>query len=498
MNSLFAGQLKYSLGWLVALTALFGQQPQLCGQDFDGEATSNDAPVKQDRPERTLDDFRKGKMVESGIGAVSSGSEMGSEAGAGGMGMFGGIGGINPGAAPPTEKQLLAQLIQRLRERLNSKKHDRRLVENQLRVALQQYFDTDMEERVKEFDRVKARLAQMESKLQKRLNSDQEIIELQLKQMLHQADGLDFSIPSGDNGGFGMPGMGGMEGGFGSAGMPSSGGGTFGSDSGSYGGSDGAALTGSAGLDAAAGGYSGPGFEDQSQSMGYDSGFGLTRIQRLDGEALDDQDPLESYMRTTYAKADGEPNQSNADKLKNILTAFHHFYSQFDHLPSSANRHTKSQPPHSWRVAILPLIGYGSLYREYKFEQAWDSPDNLRVASKMPELYRSANSKSKDSTLFQMLVGGGAFDSSNSPPDFARITDGTSNTIALIESDKEVVWTKPEDVEYSSGGLIPLSVSRLAGFADGQVRRLPKNLTPTQLHALITRAGGEVVELTKP
>ena len=137
-------------------------------------------------------------------------------------GMSAGGGGMEMGMAPGmmggsmsvqnAEKQLLVQLIQQLRGRLGSKGANREKVEKQLKLALQQYFATDMEERVKEFDKVKARLAEMESKLQRRLDNEGEIVELQLKQMLHKADGLDFSVPGGNGMGAGYGGMGSMGG----------------------------------------------------------------------------------------------------------------------------------------------------------------------------------------------------------------------------------------------------------------------------------------------
>ncbi len=537
MTRQYLRRTRTSALWLVAIVTLVGQARNAVGQDSAGlggllppqaetpnrgSQTTEAQKSEPQKSDRTLEDFRKAMKSKGGLGmGAMSMPSMGSE---GGMGM---------GMAEQTEKQLLAQLIQRLNERLSSKKHNRQVVEKQLRSALQQFFDADMEERVKQLDKVKASLAEMESKLERRLASDQEIVELQLKKMLHKADGLDFSIPS-DTGGSGYGsapggmggmmgggedygGMGGGSGGFGEMGAGGDGGGggmvgpgmgapggmAGGMGSGSLmGGMPGMGGGGSMGGGRGGGGGSVAGSIDvyNAQSIGYDTSFGLTRVQRLDGEDLEETDPLKTYVESHINTTEKDRKESakfdNAEKLRSILLSFHLFADRFHHLPRSANRHTKNQPPHSWRVAILPLIGYRDLYSQYKFDQPWDSPDNLRLASKMPEIYRSNNRLTQTGeTPFKMLVGEGAFDSSITPPGYADITDGTSNTIALIESDKEVIWTKPEDINYDLNKLFKLSESRLVGFADGQVKVLPKDLEASQIRAMITRAGGEVFTL---
>jgi len=96
----------------------------------------------------------------------------------------------------------------------------------------------------------------------------------------------------------------------------------------------------------------------------------------------------------------------------------------------------------------------------------------------------------KNTTSFLMLTGEGAFSSEGSPTRFADITDGTSNTIALIESDHEVSWTKPEDFSYSTvGPLSKLSSARLVAMADGSIRRLPE-MTDDDFRTLIARSDG--------
>ena len=78
------------------------------------------------------------------------------------------------------------------------------------------------------------------------------------------------------------------------------------------------------------------------------------------------------------------------------------------------------------------------------------------------------------------------------------ITDGTSNTILVVEAAEAVPWAKPDDLPYD--GVMPLprlggpGGRFLAGFGDGSVRTLRRDrIDETQLRALITIQGGEVV-----
>jgi hypothetical protein len=85
-------------------------------------------------------------------------------------------------------------------------------------------------------------------------------------------------------------------------------------------------------------------------------------------------------------------------------------------------------------------------------------------------------------------------------------TDGTSNTLLVVEAETAVPWTKPEDIPYAATGKLP----RLGGpfkhvfhaaFADGAVYALSKGVDEAALRAFITRAGGEVAdrdEFTEP
>ncbi len=296
-------------------------------------------------------------------------------------------------------------------------------------------------------------------------------------------------------GGMAGPGSGGPGGGYGGMGAgdgPGMGMGP-GGDMGAGGGMAGSGgYPGGYGLGGGMGGM--PGAEGSLPLVGYDASFGFTRVQRLDISELTDEDPLKNYVADNRG-IEAMTEETDKDKMIKILLAFHQFADRFKHLPRSENRRTASEPPHSWRVAILPLLGYADLYNEYQFDQPWDSDENLKLAAKMPAIYRSTETRIKDTTPFKMLVGGGAFDSGVAPPTFADITDGTSNTVALIAFADEVLWTQPEDVKYSTAEALPARAkSSLVGMADGFVRAFI-NIDPVSLNAAITKSGGEVIRI---
>ena len=169
----------------------------------------------------TLDDVRampirelyKSNELASGGPELASASGLGYGDGLGGPGVMPGAGGqmgMGP-ASPPDARQIAMKKINRFRSKLASPDEDRAEVEKQLRSALSEYFIADLQHRVQELDAVKARVQEMEARLQKRLDLKQEAIDLQLKRMQHEADGLEFVVPNEADASAGMsgPSMGG-------------------------------------------------------------------------------------------------------------------------------------------------------------------------------------------------------------------------------------------------------------------------------------------------
>src|SRR5262249_39845037 len=178
----------------------------------------------------------------------------------------------------------------------------------------------------------------------------------------------------------------------------------------------------------------------------------------------------------------------------------------YKHLPPAAICDKQGKPLLSWRVAILPYIEQGKLYKQFHLDEPWDSPHNRSLIDKMPGLYMDLGSNASElnhqgKTTCEVPTGPETIFHDKEGTRFQDIIDGTSNTILLVEVEpaRAVVWTKPEDWE------VDLTHPRrgiertdrevfVAGFADGHVETLPVNVEAKKMRALLTRDGREVVE----
>ena len=69
---------------------------------------------------------------------------------------------------------------------------DRKKATEELASALDEYFEQDMKARTKEVKEIQARVEKLEAQLDRRREKKAEIIDLQLKVVLNEADGLGF------------------------------------------------------------------------------------------------------------------------------------------------------------------------------------------------------------------------------------------------------------------------------------------------------------------
>jgi hypothetical protein len=165
------------------------------------------------------------------------------------------------------------------------------------------------------------------------------------------------------------------------------------------------------------------------------------------------------------------------------------------------------KPLLSWRVAILPYVEQNNLYAQFKLDEPWDSAHNKPLLDQTPRIYAHTGvTDGTSNTHYRVFVGGGAMFEygkktrfAASKPDEIGISDGTSNTIEIVEAAQAVPWTKPDELAFAPNGSVPpLGVPGKKfvniAMADGAVRAHDlKNLNPVTLKAAITANGGELL-----
>ena len=196
------------------------------------------------------------------------------------------------------------------------------------------------------------------------------------------------------------------------------------------------------------------------------------------------------------------------NNLRQILLALHNYESANGRFPS--NTYDKDgKPLLSWRVAILPYIEQAGLYQAFKQDEPWDGPNNKTFSRTAVKVFmvpgRPAGEPSD--TYFRAFIA-----PKNVKPEYrpwlvegdtkgigiTAITDGTSNTILVVEAAEAVPWAKPDELPYD--GVMPLprlggpGGRFLAGFADGSVRALRRDrIDDDNLRRLISIADGQPV-----
>jgi hypothetical protein len=181
----------------------------------------------------------------------------------------------------------------------------------------------------------------------------------------------------------------------------------------------------------------------------------------------------------------------DVSNLQSIALALHNYSDTNAHFPTES-----IGAGLSWRVAILPFLGFSMLFNQFDLSKPWDDPANLPLLQQMPDVYRSPfDAASSTTTRYAGGSGPGTmFDGSNIIT-LASVTDGTNNTLFVGETENSAIpWTKPADIPIGPnptlGGngfssFIPGAVP--FAFVDGNVRFLPDNIDSGTLSCLFIR-----------
>jgi hypothetical protein len=164
-------------------------------------------------------------------------------------------------------------------------------------------------------------------------------------------------------------------------------------------------------------------------------------------------------------------------------------------LPPWALRGKDGRPLLSWRVAILPYLGEDGeeLYRQFRLDQPWDSPDNLSLLPRMPKEFgpRKGAKVEPHSTFYRVLVGPDWMFHDHESLGISIGNSSDRSAVVVVEASQAVPWTKPAELEWPQGRLPPEFGGQFRGcflalFGNGKVRALQLPMDPEALRRLMT------------
>ena len=189
----------------------------------------------------------------------------------------------------------------------------------------------------------------------------------------------------------------------------------------------------------------------------------------------------------------------SSNNMKMIGLALHNYHAAYNSLPPAYLTDANGTPTLSWRVLILPFIEEQPLYEQFDLEQSWNSPTNAVLAVRRPMVYAKPGDDDlpSDRTAYVAIRSPQSLFPDATPLSFRTVTDGTANTIAIVDNaTNPVVWTAPDDTSPADflaafkQSSTPLQVL----FCDAAVRAIDSSSTPeSTVQAYMTRNGGESV-----
>lgn len=216
---------------------------------------------------------------------------------------------------------------------------------------------------------------------------------------------------------------------------------------------------------------------------------------------------------------------ASKENISRIALAMHTYHDKHRQFPPAVPLGPDGKTPHSWRVELLPFLGASDIYERYRMDEPWDSAHNKKLLERMPSVFRHPKA-SRDSTNAAYFVFAGrksiADDNaelrslpatadtgfSDNPlfssvprrdgPRIFEATDRPSLTILLVEAERDIPWTKPEDLAFEHDKELPKVGNYWddgfwIAFADGASMFIAREIDGDLLKLLITPADGQHV-----
>lgn len=214
--------------------------------------------------------------------------------------------------------------------------------------------------------------------------------------------------------------------------------------------------------------------------------------------------PAATQMRTNSL------NRASLDKIERIVQALNLYHDQHGSYPPAYFTDDKGKPTHSWRVMILPQLDRNDLYQQYNFNEPWNSPGNVNVTTRMPDVYRNEidNSPGSTSTNFAAVVGKRTMFPHEKSTTRTQALDDRDTILMVVEiHGMGFDWTDPSenyDLDSPQGTMVidnnrystTSNKSMLTGnlgVMSEDTYHADENTSITLLQSMATRSGSEEI-----
>jgi|GEM_PF-3983607 len=192
-----------------------------------------------------------------------------------------------------------------------------------------------------------------------------------------------------------------------------------------------------------------------------------------------------------------ERSQLSAENLDRIAQALEAYLQDNGLYPAQAIYDGAKTPLLSWRVELLPYLGYQDLYDAFDRSKPWNSPANKPLLKKIPAVYQSPE-RFDTRTNYLLAVGGGTLFPGPRTLNLRRVEDGIEHTALVVEANDTLsaAWTKPQEYRFSARkpklGLGRLRQNHVFVIWGGGVTgAVPASLANQSFKAMFTVDGGE-------
>ena len=181
--------------------------------------------------------------------------------------------------------------------------------------------------------------------------------------------------------------------------------------------------------------------------------------------------------------------------LKQIAVAMHNYHDMYSCFPPAYTVDSEGKPLHSWRTLLLPFIEQQALYDQIRLNEPWDSEWNSQFAEENIPFYRCPSSDTGTppwgDCYYSVVVGEGTCYPGDKTVTLGDISDGTSNTVLVVERTTPINWMVPDEeitLEAALEGIDPIDWNEKIGsthplganiaFADGSIRFIANDIAP--------------------